>query len=585
MSVTSRLSDPSMVIRETKAPSFGGVAGAQATGASLSHIIGQTTFSWNIARDSLTWDKHALAILGVSTIASVAKGTGFLRMIADGDLAARTEALMAGSGSPCPEGISYSVQYRFHPRGRADPHALRIEERGLWWPGEHGKPKAIWGVVCDVTAQHLEFERLQRRAQTDELTGQLNRFALMDVVEATLAKHAATAKPFVLMIACVNGLDVVNETFGFDVGDELLANVAQLLRGQLRSGDHIGRLASNKFAIVINDCTPAIAEVVAARLIVRVRNAPIVTSRAKLAATISIGIVSSDETFRTPPQGIGFALYALERARQQRGDSFVAYRPMAEEAGVRARNAELANTLLTALDEQRMVLELQPIVCARTRIATHYECLLRMITPNGERISAGEFMPIAEQLSLSRLIDQRTLELAIELLRRYPRLDLSLNVSSLTSGDSEWLISLHKLSGGKRQITQRLTIEITETAALHDLDQTMAFVDTIKDLGCKAAIDDFGVGYTNFRNLKSLKVDYVKIDGAFVKNVCADKGDQVFIASMVELARVFGMKTVAEWVGDEPTADLLTKAGIDYLQGYHFGEPAPPEQFALVSVL
>ena len=226
-----------------------------------------------------------------------------------------------------------------------------------------------------------------------------------------------------------------------------------------------------------------------------------------------------------------------------------------------------------------MVLELQPMVSAKTGKPEHYECLLRMITPDGNRVSAGDFMPIAEQLGLSRLIDLRTLELAAGLLNRYPQLHIALNVSGLTSSDNDWLVSLHRLTGGSRQITGRLTIEITETAALHDLDQTMVFVDTIKDLGCKAAIDDFGVGHTNFRNLKLLNADLVKIDGSFVKNVCQDKGDQVFIKSMVELAKVFNMRTVAEWVGDAATAKFLTDAGIDYLQGYHFAEPAPPEVF------
>jgi EAL domain-containing protein (putative c-di-GMP-specific phosphodiesterase class I) len=260
-------------------------------------------------------------------------------------------------------------------------------------------------------------------------------------------------------------------------------------------------------------------------------------------------------------------------------DSFVTYEPVLAEESARRRNTELANALLCALDEQRMVLELQPMVTARTGKPEHYECLLRMINPDGSRVSAGDFMPIAEQLGLSRLIDMRALELAIQLLKRYPTLKASLNVSGLTSGDNDWLVALHRLTGSNRKITSRLTIEITETAAIHDLDQTMAFVDTIKELGCQAAIDDFGVGYTNFRNLKLLNADLVKIDGAFVKNVCADTGDQVFIKSMVELAAAFGMKTVAEWVGDAPTAAFLTSAGIDYLQGYHFGAPAPPERW------
>lgn len=271
------------------------------------------------------------------------------------------------------------------------------------------------------------------------------------------------------------------------------------------------------------------------------------------------------------------ALKALERARGRRVDGFVAFEPRPEEDNVKRLNATLASALINALDENRMSLLLQPLVTASTGLPDHYECLLRMVRSDGTLISAGEFMPIAEQLGIARLLDLRAQELAVDLLKRYPSAKLSLNVSGLTASDNEWIVSLHRLTQGKRQYLQRLTVEITETAAIHDLDQSMIFVDTIKDLGCKVAIDDFGVGYTNFRNLKALNADLVKIDGAFVRNVCHDRGDQVFVRSMVELAKAFGMQTVAEWVGDAETASFLTGAGIDFLQGYHFGEPAPPE--------
>ena len=163
--------------------------------------------------------------------------------------------------------------------------------------------------------------------------------------------------------------------------------------------------------------------------------------------------------------------------------------------------------------------------------------------------------------------------MSVAFAKAHPNVHLSVNVSSLTCSDHEWMAALHKLTGGQRQITERLTIEITETTAIDDMDQSIAFVDTLKELGCRVAIDDFGAGYTSFKNLKHLAVDMVKIDGAFVKNLSADKTDAIFINTMAQLARSFGMTTVAEWVGDEATAQLLADAGIDYMQGYYFGKP------------
>src|SRR5690606_10142425 len=176
--------------------------------------------------------------------------------------------------------------------------------------------------------------------------------------------------------------------------------------------------------------------------------------------------------------------------------------------------------------------------------------------------------------------DHRVLELAVEFAKTHPSIRLSINVSGYTSSDHEWLVALHRLTGGRRQITERLTIEITETAAIHDLDVSIAFVDTLKELGCRVAIDDFGAGYTSFKNLKTLNVDMVKIDGSFIRNLTAEPDNQVFIKTLVEIAETFNLETVAEWVGDEETAQMMVRAGITHQQGFHFGKPMLVTEFA-----
>ena len=227
--------------------------------------------------------------------------------------------------------------------------------------------------------------------------------------------------------------------------------------------------------------------------------------------------------------------------------------------------------------DNRMRLVLQPIVDSKTGEPKFYEALMRMAQPDGSVISAGEFVHVAEQLGLSRLIDRRTLELAVALLKQDTGLKLSLNVSGLTCGDQAWLAALQHLTGRDRQITSRLIVEITETAAIHDLNQSIAFVDTLKEIGCQVAIDDFGAGYTSFKNLKHLAVDMVKIDGGFVRNLPTDPSDRVFLETMVTLANSFGMETVAEWVGCEETAKIASDVGVTYLQGFHYGRPLAVE--------
>ena len=180
---------------------------------------------------------------------------------------------------------------------------------------------------------------------------------------------------------------------------------------------------------------------------------------------------------------------------------------------------------------------------------------------------------MAEQFGLAKLIDYRVLELAIELLRASPKIKLALNVSAATTTDPQWMAALEGFTGKDRSLTERLTIEITETTAISDVKAAIQFVSTLKALGCRVALDDFGAGYTSFRSLRELGVDMVKIDGSFIQNLGTDAEDEMFVRMLIDLARSFGVVTVGEWVGDERTVQLLEKAGVSYMQGYFFGMP------------
>jgi EAL domain-containing protein (putative c-di-GMP-specific phosphodiesterase class I) len=180
---------------------------------------------------------------------------------------------------------------------------------------------------------------------------------------------------------------------------------------------------------------------------------------------------------------------------------------------------------------------------------------------------------VAEQFGLAKLIDYRVLELAIDLLRASPTIKLALNVSAATATDPHWMEGLEGFTGKDRSILERLTIEITETAAISDVKAAVKFVSRLKELGCRVALDDFGAGYTSFRSLRELGVDMVKIDGSFIQNLGTDAEDEMFVCTLIDLARSFGVVTVGEWVGDEKTVQLLEKAGVSYMQGYFFGKP------------
>jgi EAL domain-containing protein (putative c-di-GMP-specific phosphodiesterase class I) len=192
---------------------------------------------------------------------------------------------------------------------------------------------------------------------------------------------------------------------------------------------------------------------------------------------------------------------------------------------------------------------------------------MRIQHTDGSLVPAHVVIPVAERLGLVRLLDHRVLELLVSEMAAVPQLNASVNVAPASITDPDWWSTLDALLRAHSGVAERLIVEITETAAIHDVHDTRGFVSRVKDLGCKIAIDDFGSGYTSFRNLRKLGVDILKIDGAFVQNLMRAEDDRAFVHTLVDLAKRLGLKTVAEWVQDEASASLLTQWGCDYLQG------------------
>jgi diguanylate cyclase (GGDEF)-like protein len=535
--------------------------------------VQETAYLWDLASDHIEWESNAAEVLGIRDIKAIATATDFNFLVAPEHVQRRQQAVSRAPEDVAGKGAHYRVQYRFTPHGRRSDLSLWLEDHGRCWFDDEGRPVKARGIIRVINERYHEEQRLLYRSDHDELTGQLNRIRLTDALGAVVTRAVRTRQPCAFLMAAVNNLAVINETFGFDVGDEVIAATARIIRGKLRGGDTIGRYSSNKFGVILNDCGPGAMRIAAERLSRAVREATIETSACQLSATISMGGVMLPDHAETAHQALSHSLQALDQAKSRRQEAFMAFEPSAARETTRRRNITIADEVISAIENNRMRIALQPIVATATREPALYECLLRMERDDGTLVSAGEFIAVAEQLGLSRLIDRRTLELSIDVLKRHPDIRLSVNVSSLTASDHEWLVTLHRLTGGRRQLTERLTVEITETAAIHDLDLSINFVDTLKELGCRVAIDDFGAGYTSFKNLKILDVDMVKIDGSFVKNLIAEPTNRVFIKTLVEIAQTFGLDTVAEWVADEETARICADCGISHMQGFHFGKP------------
>lgn len=400
-----------------------------------------------------------------------------------------------------------------------------------------------------------------------------NRDDLIQAIGELQPRTSQGRRQGALIIAAIGNLSLINEAFGFHVGDEVITIVGRRLQGCLRERDCFARFGSNKFGIVLADCEPDTLDFVTSRLIKAVRESIIETSAGAVSMTVRLGGVLLPKQAKTVQEAFSSAMDALDDARGKSGDCFMLYDDSEGREPQRKRNILIVDEVIRALNDRRMALALQPIILSRSRETAFYECLLRMRKVDGSYVPAAEFIPVAEKLGLSRLIDHRVAELAVDLLKSAPNLVLSMNVSGETTSDLEWLSALGALTQGERSLNERLMIEITETAVISDIEESIGFVKRAKELGCRVAIDDFGAGYSSFKNMRLLDVDMVKIDGSFVKDLPNSQDDRFLVQTLVDLARNFSMKTVAEWVGDEATAQLVEKTGVDFMQGFYFGQP------------
>ena len=534
---------------------------------------GETVYQWDFSSDTITWAGNAAKLLELSDLGAVLTGAAFHQMI-DADFANQHyEAIRNIPGSDDGNGIPYSVQYKFRPLGRRNSAILWIEDHGRCYAGPIGTPAYARGILRVINHRYQKEQRLLYLSRHDELTGHLNRIALAGELDKALEELRKENGTGAFVMVALNNLSHINEVYGFDIGDEMIQIVGQRLRSGLRDGDAIGRYSSNKFGLLLRHSGPEQLEPITRRFHDSIRDSVIESSAGALAASICQGYVLLPEQAGTVPEMLSRSLEALEHAKATPSDPIAAYEPNEQRKSRRRKNIEMADRIVRALNERRMILALQPIVKAGSRQPAYYEALVRMREPDGNILAAGEFIEIAEQLGLVRLIDHRMLELCIKLLKEAPKLRLSLNVSGETASDPAWLNALRGMTNGNSSLTQRMMVEITETSAIRDVEESISFVKSLKELGCRTAIDDFGSGYSSFRNLRLLDFDLVKLDGSFIRDLPNSREDQILVCALIDLARNFSMETVAEWVTDEATAKLVEDAGVSYMQGFYLGEP------------
>jgi diguanylate cyclase (GGDEF)-like protein len=578
----ARVSDQDLIIPFSMEPVANGAASGapQAeppsgtmNGAALATAIetsGLAVYHWNIETDRITWSGNTRAVLDCEP-AAIATGRLFATFLDPDNFTSRYDTVLRSSHADEGAGVAFQIEYKFRPEGRLGRASLWLEDDGRWFADAEGKAADVYGAVRRIDDRHMRDQQLSFLGNCDPLTGMMNRGRMMEALSGAMSVAGRDGTSCAFLIAAINNLSVVNDAYGFEVADEVIIAMGRRLRQVVRTGDAIARYSGSKFGVILNGCGEDDLAVAAERFLSVARESVIETARGPVWALLSIGALLLPRHAADPHTAVARAEEALTEVRKLPSDGFVVYKPSPQRSSERSLNAHSATEIVRCLREDNFRLAFQPVVDATTRRPRFHEALLRMTDGNGQVVAAGHLIPIAEKLGLVRLIDRAVVQMVVGALHKFPEARLSVNISGTTATDPRWHPHIIEILDRNREVADRLIIEITETVALGDLQDTARFAEQLRELGCHLAIDDFGAGYTSFRNLRAMPVDVLKLDGTFCSNLAGSSDNRYFVRSLIDLARTFNMRSVAEWVETEEDAELLASWGVDMMQGNLFG--------------
>ena len=531
----------------------------------------QVSYHWDISSDHITWSANTKSVLGFDP-AYIRSGRQFASLMDSENFFSRYDTVLRSAQRDIGEGVPYEIEYRLKPNGNPDAASPWIEDGGRWFAGADGTPTEAVGIMRIADERHQRDQKMNFLSNCDALTGMMNRVRMSDALGEAINVATNDKQPCAFAIVAVNNLDIMNEAYGFEVADEVIVALGQRLRQVMRTGDGIARYSGSKFGIILNACKADELNAALERFMRAVRDSVIETKLGPVWALLSIGAVSLPSTGDTASIAIAHAEEALCEAFRLPGDGYVVFNSSDERKNRRLLNARCATEIVSCLRDGLFKLAFQPVFNAQTGEIMMHEALLRMADSTGALITAGHLVPIAERLGLIRLIDRAVLQLALQTLQTYSDARLSINVSATTVTDPRWNSQLLDMIAAAPEPASRLVVEITETAALDNLSTSHDFVSSLRRLGCGVALDDFGAGYTSYRNLKELPLTMIKLDGSFCCNLAEGGENHTFVRSMVELAHAFDLKVVAEWVDTAEDAEILASHGVNFLQGNMLGE-------------
>jgi diguanylate cyclase (GGDEF)-like protein/PAS domain S-box-containing protein len=474
---------------------------------------------------------------------------------------------------------SYTVEKRF----------LHHEGHELWGQfslslapeADGGTPYAILQMQ-DISERRRFEQRLRYLADHDSLTGLANRRRFRGELERQIDFYARYGGQGALLALDVDHFKHINDTAGHQAGDNVIREIADMLRARARVSDAVARLSGDEFAVLLPQTDREGALRFAEDLRREVRARPNPAGPEPVTVSIGVAMFAGDTEEDGEPAMVAADL-AMYDAKEQGRDRVVLVDESRDAEPSEHSGISTSARIRDALVRDRLVLYQQPIVDLQTGATDRHELLLRIAGENGEMLPAGRFIQTAEQFGMVQELDRWVVGQAIELLAgfesesngdgRHHGIGLHVNLSGSSITDASVLEYIERSFDTSDAFPGALTFEITETAAVRNFETAAAFADRLSEFGSQIAIDDYGVGFGPFYYLKHLPFDLIKIDGDFIRDLPRNDADQLTVKAIVDIARGLGKKTIAEFVEEQSTVELLRELGVDMAQGFHLGKP------------
>lgn len=442
----------------------------------------------------------------------------------------------------------------------------------------HGR---IEGVLEDITEKTKVTEQLRFMANNDPLTKVFNRRGIEKTFEAA-AVSLASGKPLSVAYIDLDRFKLINDLFGHAAGDEVLKQVCERMAMMLAGGQQIGRVGGYEFVIVMPDTAIPLASLICRGIVDRIGGTPYRVGDKAFHVRGSVGLIEVSSGMPMK-DAISTADRACREAKEA-SDGLVVYERHARAFHEREAELNLVARLQGPNATEGLFIEMQPIMSLKNpHESLNFEVLLRMRGPDGSVLPAGPLIGAAEKCGRAGMVDRwvlsTTLAWIAENVQKLPHTRfVCMNLSGASLNDERFVQDTLDILARHVHVASRLCMEITESVALHDLDNTRRFIDQVRNFGVKVALDDFGAGYTSFSYLKELPADVLKIDGNFIVNINAHPANVAIVEAIVNLAVNLGMKTIAEWAEDAATVQTLAEIGVDYVQGWAVARSQAPER-------